>query len=142
MITDTGSAVEQFVRGALGCSCPTEVFRSVSIDRVPAAVDRPSLTELRIGSRLLVRLTEMPGEPSSPDWLEQLAAEGCAARDSLGYNRFRLVLTSTTGLVPVAIADGLRARFAAATVRDDRAHLHVVNWSQLPAALSGATVAK
>lgn len=142
MVAELRSAVEQFVRDGLGCSCPREVFRSVSIDRLPAAGGGPSLTELQVGSRLLIRFAELPDDPSACAWLEGVAKDGCAARDRGGFNRFRLVLTTSEAPADTGMLDRLRPRFERATARDERAHLHVVERSQLPGELSAATVAK
>ena len=125
--------IERFVRGTLGCGCPDEVFRTVSLSRLPAVPGRPSVLQLLIGSRLLIHVAAAPAEPSAAGWLEQLAANGRAARDRHGYNRFRLVVV---GVVTAAPAAELEARFARALARDERAHLHLLDAAQLPAELA------
>jgi hypothetical protein len=125
--------IECFVRGTLGCGCPDEVFRTVSLSRLPAVPGRPSVLQLLIGSRLLIHVAAAPAEPSAAGWLEQLAANGRAARDRHGYNRFRLVVV---GVVTAAPAAELEARFARALARDERAHLHLLDAAQLPAQLA------
>ena len=125
--------IERFVRGTLGCGCPDEVFRTVSLSRLPAVPGRPSVLQLLIGSRLLIHVAAAPAEPSAAGWLEQLAANGRAARDRHGYNRFRLVVV---GVVTTAPAAELEARFARALARDERAHLHLLDAAQLPAELA------
>ena len=125
--------IERFVRGTLGCGCPDEVFRTVSLSRLPAVPGRPSVLQLLIGSRLLIHVAAAPAEPSAAGWLEQLAANGRAARDRHGYNRFRLVVV---GVVTAAPAAELEARFARALARDERAHLHLLDAAQLPAQLA------
>jgi hypothetical protein len=135
------SDIECFVRETLGCGCPDEVFRSVSIDHLPASAGRPALTELRVGARLLIRVVATPDHAAAAGWLEGLVADGRATRDRHGYNRFRLVLAApATGAAPRGLdgLDGLAARFARATAGDDRAHLHVLAEGQLPAALGVA----
>lgn len=133
-----GPALEQFVRGTLGCACPDEVFRSVSVRRVPAAAGRPAFTEVLVGSRLLIRLVAMPAEPASPGWLEHLATDGRATRDRHGYHRFRLVIAAPAGEQAPERTGSLAARFARATAGDDRTHLHLLAQAQLPEELSGA----
>jgi len=125
--------IERFVRGTLGCGCPDEVFRTVSLSRLPAVPGRPAVLQLLIGSRLLIHVAAAPAEPSAAGWLEQLAANGRAARDRHGYNRFRLVVV---GVVTTAPAAELEARFARALARDERAHLHLLDAAQLPAQLA------
>jgi hypothetical protein len=135
MTRANSSDIEHFVRSTLGCGCPDEVFRSVSIDRVPASPGRPALTELRVGSRLLIRIVAAPDHAEAASWLEELAADGRAARDREGYNRFRLVVVAPALSALPGGLDGLAAGFARATGGDDHAHLHVVPEDQLPAAL-------
>jgi len=125
--------IERFVRGTLGCGCPDEVFRTVSLSRLPAVPGRPAVLQLLIGSRLLIHVAAAPAEPSAAGWLEQLAANGRAARDRHGFNRFRLVVV---GVVTAAPAAELEARFARALARDERAHLHLLDAAQLPAQLA------
>lgn len=131
-----GPALEQFVRGTLGCACPDEVFRSVSVRLVPAAAGHPAFTEVLAGSRLLIRLVTMPEEPEAPGWLEQLATDGRATRDRHGYNRFRLVIASPADDLAPERTDGLAARFARATAGDERTHLHLLAQARLPAELA------
>ena len=125
--------VERFVRGTLGCSCPDEVFRTVSVSRLPAVAGRPAVLQLLVGSRLLVHVASAPQDAPAADWIEQLAANGRAARDRHGYNRFRLVVVGTGPATP---SGDLEARFARAVARDERAHLHLLDRHQLPAALA------
>lgn len=129
-------ALEQFVRGTLGCACPDEVFRSVSVSRAPAVAGRPAYTEVLVGSRLLIRVLSMPTDAAAPGWLERLATEGRTARDHHGYNRFRLVLAAPAGAQPPGFADRLAARFARATAGDERVHLHLLAQAQLPGELA------
>jgi hypothetical protein len=125
--------IERFVRGTLGCRCPDEVFRTVSVSRLPAVPGRPPVLQLLIGSRLLIHVAAAPAEPSAAGWLEQLATNGRAARDRHGYNRYRLVIAAEA---PGCAVAGLEARFARALARDERAHLHVLDAAQLPAELA------
>jgi hypothetical protein len=125
--------IERFVRGTLGCGCPDEVFRTVSVSRLPAVRDRPPVLQLLIGSRLLIHVAVAPADSSAADWLEQLATNGRSARDRHGYNRFRLVIAT---VAPGCTVAGLDARFARALARDERAHLHVLDAAQLPAELA------
>ena len=124
--------IESFVRGTLGCSCPDEVFHSISIARLPALAARPPVLQLLVGSRLLIHIVTLPAGAAVNGWLEQLAAQGRATRDRHGYNRFRLVL-ATSAAAP--LRGDLEARFARATGNDQRAHLHLIGSDRLPPAL-------
>lgn len=124
--------IEHFVRGTLGCSCPDEVFQSIEISHLPAVAGRPPIVQLLVGSRLLIHVVAPPAVIPGNGWIEQLATHGRAARDSHGYNRFRLVIASP---VPPDSALDLQERFARAMVGDEKAHLHFVGHDQLPAGL-------
>ena len=128
--------IERFVRGTLGCSCPDEVFRTVSVSRLPAVPGRPAVLQLLVGSRLLVHVAHAPPETQAIGWIEQLAAGGRAARDRHGYNRFRLVVVGARPATPVG---ELEARFARSVARDERAHLHLLDTHEVPAALAPGT---
>jgi hypothetical protein len=132
MAPDT-SAIEHFVRHSLGCRCPDEVFRAITIDRRPAARGRPPQVQLLVGSRLLVHVVSSPLDGLASGWLETLVDEGRALRDRHGYNRFRLVIASTDTRAPPG---DLERRFERASGSDDRAHLHLLSTDQLPAGLS------
>ena len=125
--------VERFVRGTLGCGCPDDAFRTVSVSHLPRTPGRPAVLQLLVGSRLLVHVASAPQDAQTADWIEQLAASGRAARDRHGYNRFRLVVVGT---FPATGSGDLEARFARAVARDERAHLHLLGAHQLPDALA------
>lgn len=142
--------IEHFVRGTLGCSCPDEVFRSISVRHVPRIADRPAYIELLVGSRLLIRVFEAPSDPAAAGWLERLVADGRSARDRHGYNRFRLVIVARAPGEITSGRGGLDSRFERAATGDERAHLHVLGRAQLPDSLrvssagadAGTTLAK
>lgn len=134
-LTVSTADIEHFVRGTLGCGCPDEVFRSVSIRQVQPVAGRSSHTELLIGSRLLVQVLEAPREATATGWLERVVADGRAARDRYGYNRYRLVLVVSASPGTAVDRNELSVRFARASTGDDRAHLHLLAADQLPASL-------
>jgi len=125
-------SIEHFVRGTLGCGCPDEVFQHLVVSRLPPIAGRPPIVQLQVGSRLLIHVVAPPESAAANGWVEQLAANGRAARDHHGYNRFRLVVASA---VPLASARELEERFARAIAGDEKAHLHFVGIGQLPRAL-------
>ena len=125
-------SIERFVRGTLGCGCPDEVFQHLVVSRMPPLAGRPPIVQLQVGSRLLIHVVAPPGNAATCSWIEQLAANGRAARDRHGYNRFRLVVASPA---PLSSVRELQERFARAIVGDERAHLHFVGSEQLPAGL-------
>lgn len=132
-MTDANPAeIEHFVRATLGCACPDEVFRSIAIDRLPAAAGRPPIVQLLVGSRLLIHVVTPPAREAANGWIEQLSACGRAARDRHGYNRFRLVVATAA---PLASTRELADRFARSITGDDKAHLHFVEPGALPGGL-------
>jgi len=126
----SGRVIEQFTRDTLGCSCPDEVFRTVSVETNPPAFrDAGPARLLRIGGRLLVLLLELRGQDTLP--LERLFSRGRQLRDAGGYNRFRLVVAA-----PLAMHPSLGVRFARLDGLDERLHLHLITPDQLPPALA------
>lgn len=125
-------AIEQFVRGVLGCGCPAAVFRSVTLeDNPPDFADLAPARLIRIGGRLLVLLLETRGQDALALPLEQLFVRGRQLRDAEGCNRFRLVVAA-----PAAVHQSLADRFSGLDGLDERLHLHVVTSGQLPPALA------
>jgi hypothetical protein len=124
-------ALEHFVRGTLGCKCPDEVFRSITIDRAD------SHTRLVVGNRLLIYVRESSSGKTPGKVLARLAEQGLADRNAARFNRFRMVISSPQP--ELALADA-RTNFDKAVGADDRAHLHVIAADQLPAELRRSTV--
>jgi hypothetical protein len=127
------TAIERFVRGTLGCRCPDEAFRSISIERIRAPGEAGPVTRLLVGNRLLVYVPGRDGSELSPESLEALCEAGRADRDSHGLNRFRLVVGSAQ---PAGVSSALQDCFHSAAGHDERAHLHLLARDELPQALS------
>lgn len=121
--------IQAFVRGRLGCGCPPTVFDSIRLDRACGA--RPPVTRLLIGERLLIYLAAAGPALAEPGVLETVAERGRSERDSLGLNRFRLVLVTPDSRPSEAAA----GRFAVAAEGDRKAHLHVVRADDVPVAI-------
>ncbi len=118
----------RFVREVLGCNCPDEVFRRIELQRGSSAVKSCSGDcELRIGGRLLIVVTSEPADKLSSH-LGQVILEGKRARDEKKFNRFRLVVQTST---PQARDELLRA-FEALTEKDERTHVHVLREGEVP----------
>lgn len=114
----------RFVRDVLGCGCPEEILRSITVDRgrfVPGL--DVEVTRLDVGGRLLVWV--VPAARSKPLASVVAAAvpAGVEERDRRSFNRFRLVLAAVD---PAAIDQPAREAFAACEQVDDRVHLHIV----------------
>ena len=121
-------SVEDFVRDALGCTCPPAVFGDVRLQSAPAGfAEIPGTRLLAIGGRLLVLLVDSPVDMAVTQ-INRLLRQGRDLRDAGGFNRFRLVIVAPSGYEPGALPDDV-------TLVDDRVHLHMLAAAQLPALL-------
>jgi hypothetical protein len=124
------AAIEKFIRDGLGCTCPDEVFESISVEQNPGEfADFQKGRLLTIGGKLLVYLVETNDWASVAAKLEQIFGQGCEKRDAEGFNRFRLVV-STPDIQPARQL--LLQQFDALSELDERLHLHVITPDQLP----------
>ena len=124
------SAIKRFIRDSLGCTCPEEVFKSISLEKDPGYTARLKAEYLLIiGNKLLVYVIE------PDDWrlvvsnLKQIFEWGKTKRDTTGLNRFRLVVSTpefqsaqNTLVQSMETLPGL----------DGRLHLHVIPPQILP----------
>jgi len=116
--------IKRFVRDALGCGCPEEVFRSIVCKRdveLGGGVILHSI--ITIGNRLLIYLVH-----DNQDFVEKhlslLVSAGKKERDSRGLNRFRLVII--TDRIP-GNDDVIRRTFGELQEKDENIHLHVIS---------------
>ena len=124
------AAIEKFVREGLGCTCPDEVFESISVEQNPGEfADFQKGHLLTIGGKLLVYLVETNDWASVAAKLEQIIRLGREKRDAGGFNRFRLVV-STPDIQPARQL--LLQQFDALSELDERLHLHVITPDRLP----------
>lgn len=134
------TAVRDFVRQTLGCSCPEHVFDRIDDVQCPARPGMPAYRRLLIGERLLIYLVTPAPEADSGDATseaaiaEQLSAlltSGRDERNRLGLNRFRVVVASAD---PPRLEPLLRDVFEAfhGAGGDDKLHLHVVAAATCP----------
>jgi hypothetical protein len=123
--------IEDFVREALGCTCPPAVFENIRLETDPAAFPGNSRARLlAIGGRLLVLLVDGINGKGAARQINTLLRQGCGLRDAGGFNRFRLVIVTPPGCDP-----GARPVFDGMVSVEERAHLHMLSSSQLPALL-------
>jgi hypothetical protein len=124
------TALASFVRDVLGCACPDEVLRSITVDRghlVPGL--DVEVTRLDVGGRLLVWVVPASVTQPVPALVAVAVDAGIAERDRRACHRFRLVLAAAD---PAAIDQPARDAFAACEQVDDRVHLHVVAVEDCP----------
>jgi hypothetical protein len=128
--------VEGFVRDALGCSCPPEVFGDIRLETGPAGFpEAPGARLLAIGGRLLVLLVDGNSRLVDVPQINTLLRRGRELRDSGGFNRFRLVIVARQ---ETAARIRATADTGSANLQDDHLHLHVIETAQLPALLRSA----
>ena len=125
-------SIEHFVRTTLGCKCPDEVFRSISIERLPGPEAIVPRTRLVIGDRLLIDVVESQTPKATTAAVLKLTTQGRSDRDAKRFNRYRLVIASDH---PTQLLTDAKESFASAAGDDLRAHLHVVATDQLPDAM-------
>jgi len=123
-------AIKSFVQGVLGCTCQNEVFLNIKVEQNPPGfADITQGDLIAIGGKLLVYLISANNEEILPSKLEQLFDLGRETRDNGGFNRFRLVV-STSRAQPTR--KSLARQFEILENLDERLHLHVIGIEQLP----------
>jgi len=83
--------IKDFAKDELGCECPDHVFEQIRVLRGEAA---PGITNLAIvvGERLLIMIPEYEKIDPFDFEMPRIILSGVTYRDSIGLNRFRLVL--------------------------------------------------
>jgi hypothetical protein len=128
------SALARFVRDVLGCGCPEEILRLITVDRghlVPGL--DVEVTRLDVGGRLLVYVVPAAAAQPLPALVAAAVEAGVSERDRRAFNRFRLVLAAGS---PAALEQPARDALAACGRRDERVHLHVVAVEDCPGSVA------
>jgi len=115
------------IRNTLRCSCPDEVFHTISREgpgnqdilySMIESSDRKTVACVEaivsVGSKLIVIICGTVNEED----LAQLVSKAVSVRDRMNFNRVRIVLKKTR--ISIDTADRLIARF------DNRVHLHTL----------------
>jgi hypothetical protein len=115
-------AIKTFVRKALGCQCPEEVFQQIIIGAPTIFPDSNPGWDLQmlIGFRLLISLVPVSKLRNLPEDITKMLQTGKEMRDQHGLNRFRLVLL---GRLDQALSESLAAK---AQQLDEKIHLHIL----------------
>ena len=87
--------VRNFAQDDLGCGCPEHVFEQVRLLRGEAS---PGITDLAIiiGERLLIIAVDLHEIDPFDYEMPRIILSGVTYRDSLGLNRFRLLISGET----------------------------------------------
>jgi hypothetical protein len=116
--------VKAFVQGALGCSCPEEVFDRITVDTGAGEISH----RIRIGGRLLVYILDASRTGDLSRAIASALQEGVRERDRDHFNRLRLVAIAPN---PDRIAETAQAAFSGSPARDEKTHLHVLETCNL-----------
>lgn len=125
--------LKHFIRKTLGCDCPDEVFKSITVQRLPAQANLAADYSIDVGSRLLIFLTWASQHKLTADAMQQTCVTGRNVRDHQSFNRFRFVLI-TADQNPLA-SDAL-ASIDTLLSSDDKLHFHLVQVSDLTPAIA------
>ena len=126
-ISSDNNAIKHFVREALGCGCPDEVFDDIRIS-VRSDLFDTDATVYEIGARLLVAVFTPVEWRNLRSKLGHILDAGKQYRDRRGYNRFRLVIVTDDE----EAAGTLVPAFRSLQNIDERVHLHVIDPQALP----------
>jgi hypothetical protein len=130
---DPSDSLVRFIRQTLGCECPDEVVQSIDCDSEFMAPNTDWRTaRLDVGGRLLVYVLEVAHTSVLSSLVPTVVEAGIADRNRNKFNRFRLVLAATDADEIEGSAGRL---FDTCYCPDGRIHLHVVNLTEVPAAI-------
>lgn len=115
--------VRDFVRQDLGCGCPEEIFADIDLTLPELGQDRLVYKKLIIGRRLLIAILPCDDPATLQHLLPQLVQQLRQERDSMGYNRVRIVIAATEPILIQLSADLL---FQGLNDIDERMHLHIL----------------
>lgn len=121
-------SIKIFAQETLGCGCPEEVFQHIDSQSNVQLNGILLSRKIKIGNRLLIYIVEMADADSVKQNLAFLVAGGRKERDSIGFNRFRLVVTADDIGEVKKVAEAV---FAVIN-RDEKVHLHVIPRKNIP----------
>ena len=120
----SNQVIETFAREVLGCTCSDEVFQHIELeDNNSLGQDSPLSYRINIGHRLLIYVAPCPGKERLDEGIRSLLMQGKQERDTQGFNRFRLVLTTDQ---PGDFFLSAQEIFKASNP-DDKLHVHVID---------------
>jgi len=125
---DGKEAIKEFVQKTLGCGCPEEVFRQIESQADVPLDDHVRAGRINIGNRLLIYIAEIKEEENLMTLLPFLIDKGKTERDSLQFNRFRLVLATDENSTIEQQANALFETIE----KDEKIHLHTIRKNNIP----------
>ena len=121
----TYSGIKRFVQENLGCTCPEEVLNKIDFQKDCADI---SASKVNVGGRLLIYIITMDGNTGIQEVINTALEKGVEERDRKEFNRFRMVLVTSS-------PDGLRSAaekvFADSEYANEKTHLHIVSQSDV-----------
>ena len=120
--------IKSFVQHTLGCGCPEEVFGHIDWEENVKSPGTISYSRINIGNRLLVYIAALGHREKPSKVLPALMANGRQERDRLGFNRFRLVISTD---VPEDTGREAAEIFEMSG-KDEKMHLHVIPTRSIP----------
>jgi len=121
-------AIKDFVQKTLGCGCPEEVFRQIESQAEVPLDDHVRAGRINVGNRLLIYVVEIKEEETLMSLLPFLIDKGKTERDSLQFNRFRLVLATDENST---IDQKAKALFETIE-KDEKIYLHTIKRKDIP----------
>ncbi|MDQ7787427.1 MAG: hypothetical protein RDU01_07445 [Thermodesulfovibrionales bacterium] len=125
---DGKEALKEFIQKTLGCGCPEEVFRKIESQADVLLDDHVRAGRINVGNRLLIYIVDIKEEETLMSLLPFLIEKGKTERDSLQFNRFRLVLATDENST---IEQEARALFETIE-KDEKIHLHTIKRKNIP----------
>ncbi len=118
------SAIRDFVKGTLGCTCPDKVFNEIRYEaNVSLLQCQSAVSRIELGDRLLIYLLVTDSPDIVAHDLPGIIRNGEEERHRRGLNRFRAVVCTSNIDAVVNLANDVFTRH---TERGDKVHLHVV----------------
>jgi len=122
--------IKNFVVTTLGCTCPDEVFRTISLEDDALIIGNlPISFKIIIGNRLLLYFLSAHNLTRPKEQLKAIIEAAACERDENSYNRARIVLImndgNTTGNEVLSLFNRLKGA-------DEKVHLHMVSQDEIP----------
>ena len=122
--------IKAFVVQTLGCECPDQVFEYIDCQHNVTLDNGIRLSaRINIGNRLLIYLLKVDDTSFIQSNLSALIRIGKDDRDSMGFNRFRLVIFGDN---IDSIEHAAHTIFENLVDKDEKVHLHILSKSEFP----------
>lgn len=122
------SAIKTFIQQTLGCGCPEKVFEYIDFQSNIRLNNIILKNKINVGNRLLLYIIEINDTSSLENILPVLISSGKKERDSMKFNRFRLVLITDKLSEIEESAENIFEKIS----KDEKVHLHVVDKKKVP----------